>query len=234
MDAPAHNLVEDVEDSSQEAEQPIITKKKGKSKKADALPPPPANTLTRFLAPGPFAQSVNIWDDVNRQCPVCQQAGFSSTQALALHVNSCLDTGANLQGKGQERDDAGTAVPNNATEGDSAGNEGSSRSGTENGAPAGRKAARKNGTGGGDRGGKRDNTSVKGAKGTGGARGENTKLADEEAARVARMWEYETIGSSRAKAAKGRGGGKKTTASKLLPTGEWRLLASGDYWRATK
>ncbi|CAM9859365.1 unnamed protein product, partial [Sphacelaria rigidula] len=98
-------------------------------------------------------------------------------------------------------------------------NESNSRTGAENGPPAGRKAGRKNGTRGVDRGGKRDSTSVKGAKGTSGARGENTKLADEEAARVARMWECETIGSSRARAAKNGDGGKKITASKLRPKG---------------
>ena len=49
------------------------------------------STLTRFLGPsGPPSRA--LWEDINRQCPVCQRKGFSS-RALALHVNECLDVG---------------------------------------------------------------------------------------------------------------------------------------------
>lgn len=49
----------------------------------------PGNLLTRFLGP-PAPPSLSAWEDVNRQCPVCQKKGFSS-HGLALHVNECLD-----------------------------------------------------------------------------------------------------------------------------------------------
>ena len=70
-------------------------KSKSKSKKEPQSPTVASSTstLTRFLGPaGP--PSLSAWEDVNRQCPVCQQAGFSS-RSLALHVNDCLDVGSN-------------------------------------------------------------------------------------------------------------------------------------------
>lgn len=87
--------VEEIDDnSSQEANLPpatlaLATKKRAKTKDSPAVAP--SSTLTRFLGPaGPPSRSA--WDDVNRQCPVCQQTGFSS-RSLALHVNDCLDQG---------------------------------------------------------------------------------------------------------------------------------------------
>lgn len=88
--------MEEIDNSSQEANLPhgttsavpVVTKKRTKTKKN---PPAvaPLSTLTRFLGPaGP--PSLSAWEDVNRRCPVCQQAGFSS-RSLALHVNDCLD-----------------------------------------------------------------------------------------------------------------------------------------------
>lgn len=50
---------------------------------------PSSSTLTRFLGPR-GAPSISVWEDANRQCPVCQQSGFSS-RSLSLHVNDCLD-----------------------------------------------------------------------------------------------------------------------------------------------
>ncbi|CAN0173068.1 unnamed protein product [Ectocarpus sp. 12 AP-2014] len=86
--------VEEIDDnSSQEANLPpatlaLATKKRTKTKK-DSPAVAPSSTLTRFLGPaGPPSRSA--WDDVNRQCPVCQQTGFSS-RSLALHVNDCLE-----------------------------------------------------------------------------------------------------------------------------------------------
>lgn len=95
----------DIEGNPSQGEAPETkTKKNGKAKRVDAIVAPP-NTLTRFLslAGPPFSSA---WEDVNRQCPVCQQNGFSS-RGLALHVNSCLDTGApkvNEQGEDQGTD----------------------------------------------------------------------------------------------------------------------------------
>lgn len=97
--------IEEIDDnSSQEGCPPATTattkkrsKGKGKSKKEPQSPAVSSSsstsTLTRFLGPaGP--PSLSAWEDVNRQCPVCQQAGFSS-RSLALHVNECLDVGSN-------------------------------------------------------------------------------------------------------------------------------------------
>lgn len=86
--------MEQIEDtSSQEAEnivQVATTTAKTKQAKTtkDAIPTP-SNTLTRFLGP-PGCPILSAWEDMNRQCPICQQKGFSSP-ALALHVNDCLD-----------------------------------------------------------------------------------------------------------------------------------------------
>lgn len=80
------------DDSSQENHvRATVGPKKKKSRKDKHALVPPANTLTRFLGPSGSTSSPD-WEDVNRQCPVCQQRGFSS-RALALHVNECLDVG---------------------------------------------------------------------------------------------------------------------------------------------
>lgn len=88
--------IEEIDDnSSQDAICPATTtpfpaKTRKKPKKG---PPvlPSSSTLTRFLGPR-GTPSVSVWEDENRQCPVCQQSGFSS-RSLALHVNGCLDAG---------------------------------------------------------------------------------------------------------------------------------------------
>lgn len=88
--------IEEIEDnSSQESNIPpatttaVVTKKKRANNKKNPPAVASPSTLTRFLGPaGPPSRSA--WEDVNRQCPVCQQTGFSS-RSLALHVNDCLD-----------------------------------------------------------------------------------------------------------------------------------------------
>ena len=85
--------IEEIDDNSSQdaicpATTPLPAKKRTKTKRN---PPtvPPSSTLTRFL--GPLGTpSISVWEDANRQCPVCQQSGFSS-RSLALHVNNCLD-----------------------------------------------------------------------------------------------------------------------------------------------
>lgn len=67
---------------------PLPTKK-GARAKNNTPAVHPSNTLTRFLEP-PGPCPLSAWQDFNRQCPVCQQKGFSS-RALELHVNECLD-----------------------------------------------------------------------------------------------------------------------------------------------
>lgn len=108
--------MEEIEDTSSQEDQhvhvnlPRATKKQQAKSKKDS--PGPSSTLTRFLGPaGP--PSLAAWEDVNRQCPVCQQTGFSS-RSLALHVNECLDVGRNPP-------DAAAAAASG--EGDSAGEE---------------------------------------------------------------------------------------------------------------
>ncbi|CAN0233470.1 unnamed protein product [Ectocarpus sp. 6 AP-2014] len=112
--------VEEIDDnSSQEANLPpatlaLATKKRTKTKK-DSPAVAPSSTLTRFLGPaGPPSRSA--WDDVNRQCPVCQQTGFSS-RSLALHVNDCLERRARADASDSEsaaggRKDAAGGVGN--------------------------------------------------------------------------------------------------------------------------
>ncbi|CAB1119346.1 unnamed protein product [Ectocarpus sp. CCAP 1310/34] len=112
--------VQEIDDnSSQEANLPpatlaLATKKRTKTKK-DSPAVAPSSTLTRFLGPaGPPSRSA--WDDVNRQCPVCQQTGFSS-RSLALHVNDCLERRARADASDGEsaaggRKDAGGGVGN--------------------------------------------------------------------------------------------------------------------------
>lgn len=102
--------VEEIDDnSSQEANLPpatlaLATKKRTKTKK-DSPAVAPSSTLTRFLGPaGPPSRSA--WDDVNRQCPVCQQTGFSS-RSLALHVNDCLERRARADASDGESAAAG-------------------------------------------------------------------------------------------------------------------------------
>lgn len=77
--------------SSEESEETRASEptRRSKKRKGGTGVMAPSNTLTRFLGPsGPLSR--NAWEDVNRQCPVCQRKGFSS-RALALHVNDCLD-----------------------------------------------------------------------------------------------------------------------------------------------
>lgn len=90
--------IEDIDDNSSQDDCPqaktatATTKKRTKSKSKKESPAA-SSTLTRFLGPaGP--PSFSAWEDVNRQCPVCQQTGFSS-RSLALHVNECLDMRSN-------------------------------------------------------------------------------------------------------------------------------------------
>lgn len=95
-DSPPKNMdIEEIDNSSQEALVPpatttaVVAKKKRTNKKKSPPAVAPPSTLARFLGPaGPPSRSA--WEDVNRQCPVCQQTGFSS-RSLALHVNDCLD-----------------------------------------------------------------------------------------------------------------------------------------------
>lgn len=89
--------IEEIDDnSSQDALSPAATilpakkrtNKTRKDNKKNSIAPP-SSTLTRFLGPR-GAPSTSVWEDANRQCPVCQQGGFSS-RSLAFHVNDCLD-----------------------------------------------------------------------------------------------------------------------------------------------
>lgn len=99
--------IEEIDDNSSQEDRPPPTtttatiKKRPRSKSKNKETHSPAiasvasgsGTLTRFLGPaGP--PSLPAWEDVNRQCPVCQQTGFSS-RSLALHVNECLDVVSN-------------------------------------------------------------------------------------------------------------------------------------------
>lgn len=90
--------IEEIDDNSSQEDCPpattAATKKRAKNKNRSKKESPAvaSSTLTRFLGPsGP--PSLSAWEDVNRQCPVCQQTGFSS-RSLALHVNECLDVGS--------------------------------------------------------------------------------------------------------------------------------------------
>lgn len=102
--------IEDIDDnSSQDALCPAATilpaKKRTNKTKKDSKKKPiahPSSTLTRFLGPR-GAPSTSVWEDADRQCPVCQQGGFSS-RSLALHVNECLD------GRNVSRADAGEST----------------------------------------------------------------------------------------------------------------------------
>ncbi|CAM9812527.1 unnamed protein product, partial [Ectocarpus sp. 12 AP-2014] len=102
--------VEEIDDnSSQEANLPPATLASATNKRTKTKKDPPAvapsSTLTRFLGPaGPPSRSA--WDDVNRQCPVCQQTGFSS-RSLALHVNDCLERRARADASDGESAAAG-------------------------------------------------------------------------------------------------------------------------------
>lgn len=168
MDVQAH--IEEMEDSSsQETVAPstitsIITKKKGASRKGDGAPAPSNNTLTSFLASGSHSRS--IWEDMNRQCPVCQKSGFSTGQALSLHVNSCLDTKVVFRGReGDEREVDGRtkrgegAEPQGKLTGGMEADGGRNRPSETGPLPAARKPSRKHGTGGGAPGCKRDGAS---------------------------------------------------------------------------
>lgn len=120
--------IEEIDDNSSQEDCPPATtatttkRAKGKSKKESpaAASTPASSTLTRFLGPaGP--PSLSAWEDVNRQCPVCQQTGFSS-RSLSLHVNECLDLGSNAG--------AAAGAPSADDEGEAAGaKERSSRAG---------------------------------------------------------------------------------------------------------
>ncbi|CAM9366923.1 unnamed protein product [Scytosiphon promiscuus] len=110
--------IEEIDDnSSQEARAPPaaltlpITKKRAKPKKdKDSPAAAPSTTLTRFLGPaGP--PSLSAWEDVNRQCPVCQQTGFSS-RSLALHVNNCIDVGQNVRADASDGESGVATVGN--------------------------------------------------------------------------------------------------------------------------
>lgn len=99
--------IEEIDDNSSQEANPAPTalpKKQAKTKK-DAAIVPPSISITRFLGP-PAPPSRSAWEDVNRQCPVCQQTGFSS-RSLAMHVNACLDSGNANQVVGGENTGAG-------------------------------------------------------------------------------------------------------------------------------
>lgn len=221
MDIQAH--VEEIEDSSsQEAvarstvTSTTAAKKKSTNRKADGVPAPSNNnTLTRFLALGPHSRSA--WEDVNRQCPVCQKRGFSTAQALAFHVNSCLDTGAGLQGwDGDEREAIGTtttgAGAGSKRKGKVAGgvevNDGRTRPPEIGPPPAARRPGRKHGTGGDARGSERDGASSNSADST-----------DRRDGRTAKERECEATRSAGAGAGK-EGAGGQSKSSRIARSGK--------------
>lgn len=112
--------IEEIDDNCSEEVCPpattVTTKKRGngKSKKESPAVAAASSTLTRFLGPaGP--PSLSAWEDVNRQCPVCQQTGFSS-RSLALHVNECLDVGRGRNAGAEAADNEDEATGASARE----------------------------------------------------------------------------------------------------------------------
>lgn len=210
--------IEEIDDNSSQEDCPpapttaTAAKKRprGKSKKEAQSPAVASSTstLTRFLGPaGP--PSLSAWEDVNRQCPVCQQTGFSS-RSLALHVNDCLDVGSNA-GAGAR------AVPA-SDEGEVAGSKETAKKGVGN---AGGRNAPALGSGSGRRAGNAGTSNATHAAGAGTRQGEGGARTTPQA--VPSKSKAPASNGQAAKKAKTQKDGRGTGAERQRP-GVWRCM----------